>query len=98
MASMRRENMKITFAILGAFCVAAYTTNIIIDYNYMFLMAGDGTPYDILFNFVGGNPVIYPISVVALFLLYITGYYAIWFACRKKEVSRDAVPAAVEEK
>lgn len=84
LATMKRENMKITFAILGFFCVVAYIANIALDYNYMFLMRGDGTPYDILFDLVGGNAVIYPVSVVVLFLLYITGFYLAYFAGRKR--------------
>lgn len=89
MTSMKKKNMVITFAILLAFCVAAYTANILVDYNYMFLMRGDGTPYDILFNLVGGNPVVYPLSVVALFLLYIVSFYGVYYlvAGRKHRVS-----------
>ena len=81
MTSMKKQNMIITFSILVGFCVAAYTANVLIDYNYMFLMAGDGTPYDIL---VGGNKVLYPLSVVGVFLLYITGYYMVYFAITKR--------------
>jgi uncharacterized membrane protein YwaF len=77
MASLKKKNIGITFAILLFFCVAAYTANVLLDYNYMFLMAGDGTPYDILFNLLGGNPVLYPLSVVALFVIYILGYYGV---------------------
>lgn len=84
MTSMKKQNMIITFSILVGFCVAAYTANVLIDYNYMFLMAGDGTPYDILYNLVGGNKVLYPLSVVGLFLLYITGYYLVYFAITKR--------------
>ncbi len=86
MASMKKKNIGITFAILLAFCVAAYVANILVDYNYMFLMGGDGTPYDILFNLVGGHPVIYPLGVVALFLVYIVSYYGVYYllAGRKK--------------
>ena len=43
LASLKKENVLITFAILLSFCVMAYIANITIDYNYMFLMAGDGT-------------------------------------------------------
>ena len=85
MTSMKKQNMVITFSILIGFCVAAYTANVLIDYNYMFLMAGDGTPYDILFNLVAGNKVLYPMSVVGLFLLYITGYYLVYFAITKRK-------------
>lgn len=86
MAGLKRKNIGITFAILGVFCAAAYVANIILDYNYMFLMAGDGTPYDILYNLVGGSKVFYPLGVVALFVLYIALFYL--FVClfgKKKE-------------
>ncbi len=75
MAGLKKENVGLTFAILVGFCVAAYVANVIVDYNYMFLMAGDGTPYDILYNLVGGSKIFYPMSVVALFLIYIGVFY-----------------------
>ena len=79
MASMRKKNIWITFSILGGFCVAAYIANVLIPYNYMFLMNHDGTPYSIFYNLVNGNPVLYPMVVVLLFLLYITAFYAAYF-------------------
>lgn len=84
MASMKKKNIGISFAILLGFCVAAYIANILIDYNYMFLMAGDGTPYDILYNLVDGHKVLYPLAVVALLLVYITGFYGVYFCVQKK--------------
>ncbi len=84
MTSMKKSNIGITFSILLVFCVAAYVANIIVDYNYMFLMAGDGTPYDILFNLVGGHPVIYPVLVVAMFVAYIALYYRLFFVFTRK--------------
>lgn len=85
MGRMKKQNMWITFAILMFFCVAAYTANVLVDYNYMFLMAGDGTPYDILFNLVGGHPVLYPLSVVALFVVYVWAFYGVWHIVEKKK-------------
>ena len=85
MSSMKKQNIVITFGILIGFCIAAYIANLLVDYNYMFLMRGDGTPYDILFNLVKGNPVAYPLSVVALFLLYITGFYWVYFLVHKRK-------------
>ena len=88
MASMKRKNVPITFSILLGVCVLAYVANILVDYNYMFLMRGDGTPYDILYNLVGGHQVLYPVGVVVLFLVYIVGYYGVFYlATRKKKVS-----------
>lgn len=86
MASMKKKNIIITFSILLGCCILAYIANICVDYNYMFLMRGDGTPYDILFNLVGGHPVLYPVGVVMLFLMYIVGYYGIYFLATRKKV------------
>ena len=83
MASMKKKNLWITLSILLGFCVAAYIANVVLDYNYMFLMRGDGTPYDIFFNLVGGHPVLYPCLVVSLFLFYIAGFYGIYYVVKK---------------
>jgi len=88
MASMKKKNICITLGILTGFCVAAYIANRLLNSNYMFLMAGDGTPYDILFNLTGGSPVVYPLSVVALFLVYICGFYGVYFLCKGKKAER----------
>ena len=90
MASMKRKNLPITYAIITAFSVAAYIANIIGDYNYMFLMRGDGTPYDLLHSLLGGNPVLYPICVVLLFFVYILAFSAIFNAARNKSNANKA--------
>ncbi len=87
MASMKKRNIGVTFAIMIFFCIAAYIADLLIPYNYMFLMRGDGTPYDILYNLVGGSRVAYPIGVLALFLLYIALYYLIFYLIKKKKRS-----------
>lgn len=91
MASMKRENIFISYSILLAFCVVAYIADILLPYNYMFLMSGDGTPYDILFNLVNGNKTLYPVSVVALFLLYISLYYYLIFVIRRKNKAKTPI-------
>ena len=75
MASMKRKNIHITFSIIGVFSILAYVSGFFLDKNYMFLFAGDGTPYDIVYKFVGGSPVLYPIAVILLFLVYIALFY-----------------------
>ncbi len=85
LAKMRKNNILISFAIITAFAVMAYIANVIIPYNYMFLMAGDGTPYDILYNLVGGHKVIYSISVVALFYIYISSFYGVHYIFKKNK-------------
>lgn len=85
MASMKRKNMLITFSILCGTCVAAYVANVLLDYNYMFLMRGDGTPYDIMYNWVDGHRVLYPCIVVAMFLLYISAFYGMYFLLGRRK-------------
>ena len=77
MTRMHRRNIPITICVLLSFSVAAYAANIALDYNYMFLMGGDGTPYDILYKMLDGDPVLYPLGVIGLFLVYIVGFYAV---------------------
>ncbi len=87
LASMKKRNIPITYAIFAFFVAAALIANAALDYNYMFLRRGDGTPYDVLFNLVGGNPVLYPVGVVALFVIYIAAFYAVYYlVSRKKSV------------
>ena len=85
MTSMKKRNIGITFAILLFFCAAAFIANKLIGYNYMFLVRGDGTPYDIIYNLVNGSPVLYPAIVVGLLLVYIALFYLIFFLIRQKK-------------
>lgn len=89
MASMKKRNIPITLSILSGFCIAAYVANVLIDYNYMFLVRGDGTPYDIFYNLVGGSPILYPIVVVLLFFIYITAFYTVYFAIKRARAKKE---------
>ena len=96
LGKMKKKNIGITFGILFGFCIAAYVANVTIPYNYMFLMAGDGTPYDILYNLVGGSKVLYPLGVVLLFVIYIVLFYWIHYLVnRKKEAVKEPETANV---
>ena len=87
--SLKRKNIFITFAILTGFCIAAYIANILLDYNYMFLMRGDGTPYKILYSLVNGNKILYPASVYLLFVIYILAYYGVYYLIKKKKSKNE---------
>lgn len=84
MASMKKKNIPLSYAIVTGFSVVAYVVDIIGDYNYMFLMRGDGTPYDILFNWVGGSPILYPLGVVLLLFIYITVFNRVFVYSRHR--------------
>ena len=79
MAKMKKKNFPITFSVLLFFIVCAFVANKILNYNYMFLVRGDGTPYEVLYSLVGGNPILYPLGVVCMFLAYILLFYGIYF-------------------
>ncbi len=89
MASMKRRNIGITYLILLGFGVAAFVANQCLDCNYMFLVRGDGTPYDIFYNMVDGNAVLYPLLVIGTLLLYITVFYGIYFFKHKTVSSSE---------
>lgn len=85
LAPLKKKDIPVTFGILLGFCLGAWVANTYLDTNYMFLVRGDGTPYDILLNLLGGHPIFYPLCVIALFFLYITGFYCIHYFTKKKE-------------
>ena len=87
MISLKKKNFPITLAVLLGFSVLAYIANVTLDYNYMFLMNHDGTPYVIFYDLVGGHPVFYPLIVVGLFVAYISLFYYIYSLIQKKKVS-----------
>lgn len=88
MASMNRRNIPVTFSIMIGFCAAAFAANKLLDYNYMFLVRGDGTPYDLLYGLVSGSPVLYPLLVVLLLLVYIAVFYLVFFLIKKSRKVR----------
>ena len=90
LCSMKKKNIIISYVILFAFCLAAYIANVLFETNYMFLMAGDGTPYDIIYNLVNGNKVIYPLIVVCLFIAYISIFYYIFMLIKNNKSKKIA--------
>lgn len=96
MISLKKKNLYITLGILGGFSVIAYIANIFLGTNYMFLMRDDGTPYFIFYNMVGGSPVLYPLVVVGVFVLYVVGYYHVYHLIKRKKEEKIA-KANIEE-
>ncbi|MDY6391450.1 MAG: hypothetical protein SPL80_01260, partial [Bacilli bacterium] len=78
MAKLKWENFPWCCLTMAVFCLLAYIADVTIPYNYMFLMRGDGTPYDILYHLLDGNPILYPVLVVVLFFVYIGAFYGIY--------------------
>lgn len=87
MVSLKKENIWITVSILFFFVAMAMLANATLHYNYMFLRSHDGTPYVIFWNLVGGNKVLYPMTVILSFLLIMTIHYLIYYlvVCKKQK-------------
>ena len=85
LSKLKGRNAVPCLALLALFCGGAMIANAALDYNYMFLRAGDGTPYDILYNLVGGHSVLYPLAVIGLFVVYMGIFYGIAALTHKKE-------------
>ena len=90
MISLKKKNLPITLGILGVFSVLAYVANLVLDYNYMFLMRDDGTPYSIFYNLVNGSPILYPILVIGAFVLYVVLFYYIYHLIISKKTTQKA--------
>ena len=87
--TLKMKNLPICEALLGFFVTAALIINPIIGYNYMFLVSHDGTPYSIFYNMVGGNPILYPMIVILIFVLWIVIYYVIARALSVKKSRKN---------
>ena len=99
MLKLKVKNIKWVVTILFGFAILAYIADITIPYNYMFLMRGDGTPYDIFYDMVGGNPVLYPMVVMLLFVLYMAVVYGIAYifpSFRRQAFEKKAVEESPE--
>ncbi len=90
LAKLKKRSVVPCLALLFGFCGAAFIANAVLDYNYMFLRAGDGTPYDIAYNLVGGHPVLYPVLVIGLFVVYMGAFYGISTLIRKSKKAKIA--------
>lgn len=88
MKSMKKRNIFSVFFILTSFCAAAHLANEILDYNYMFLVRGDGTPYEILYSLVNGHSVFYPLGVIVMFLVYISAFYGIYYLATGRKAEK----------
>lgn len=88
MTSMKNKELPITFGILSLFFILAFVANKTLGTNYMFIVRGDGTPYDIVYNLVKGNKVLYPASVYLLFVIYIVLFRTIFMKCKNAKLTK----------
>lgn len=91
--SLKRENIWISFAILGGFEALALTadlTNAPHQDNYMFFRDSDGTPFSIVENIVDEDQILYTVFVMALYYVYLAGYIGVTLLCRRKSGKKTA--------
>lgn len=80
---MEKRNIPFVIGVLFIYM----TITLIVDYtlgkNFMFFMGGEGTPFDIFFNLVKGNLILYQIIVYILQCGYIGVFYLIYYPLAK---------------
>lgn len=76
---MEKRNIPFVIGIL----VVLMTVALVVDYttgkNYMFLLGGEGTPFDLFLNMVGGNLIAYQIIIYILQCGYIGLFYVVYY-------------------
>ena len=90
MQRMKKRNILPNLAMITSFAIIAYIVGVLVPYNYMFLFSHDGTPYEMFYNLVNGNKVLYPMVVVALFYFYILVFYGVYFLITKQIEKRKS--------
>ena len=91
LACLQKRNVPGSLALLFGFCGAAMVANSLLDYNYMFLRSHDGTPYQIIYDVVGGHPILYPAMVIGLFVVYMGVFYGVASLLRHKKRAKVTV-------
>lgn len=91
LARLQRRSLWGALTLLFGFCGAAMVANALLDYNYMFLRSHDGTPYQIIYDAVGGNPILYPAAVIGLFVVYMGSFYGVAALVRHKKRAKVTV-------
>ena len=91
LAELKKRHVVPCLALLALFCGGAMIANAALDYNYMFLRSHDGTPYQILYDLVGGHSVLYPVAVIGLFVVYMGAFYGIAALIRKSKKVKATV-------
>ena len=91
LARLQRRSLWGALTLLFGFCGAAMVANALLDCNYMFLRSHDGTPYQIIYDAVGGNPILYPTAVIGLFVVYMGIFYGVAALVRHKKRAKVTV-------
>jgi len=82
LATMEKKNIAVTVGTFLCFLVVAEFVNLSLHKNYMFLVTPDGTPFEIVWSWTQGNPVLYPILVSILMVLYMGAFYGVYYAVK----------------
>ena len=98
---MKMRNAPISCLILGVFEALALGVDILqrptpYQSNYMFFTSPDGTPFQICYDLVAGNQVLYTVFVMLLYFVYLILFYAVYLfvyraARKKREESRKTL-------
>ena len=86
---MEKRNIPFVIGILFVFMSITLAVDYATGKNYMFFLGGDGTPFGIFYDWVGGNLIAYQIIIYILQCGYIGVFYLIYYPIAKRIKARQ---------
>ena len=80
---MENKNMPWTIGVLVIYMTTALIIDYVDNHNFMFFFNGDGTPFTLFHNLVGGNKILYQIEIYILQCGYMALFYVVYNAIKK---------------
>ena len=80
---MEKKNIPYVIGLLFVFMTIALIMAYAFNKNFMFFFNGDGTPFTLFHDMVGGNKIAYQIIIYILQCGYIGGFYAFYYPFMK---------------
>ncbi len=92
LATMEKKNIPLTMGTFLGFLLVAEVINLTLHKNYMFLVTPDGTPFELVKAMVNGNPIAYPLLVSFLMILFMVGFYGVYYLIQKAVSKKGLQP------
>lgn len=90
---MEKRNIPFVFGVLFFYMIIALICAYAFNKNFMFYFHGDGTPFTLFYDMVGGNLPIYQIIIFVLQHSYIGIFYSIYYPVANAVKKHRAVAA-----
>lgn len=93
---MEKKNIPWTIGILFVYMTIALIVDYVDNHNFMFFFFGDGTPFVLFHDLVGGNKILYQIEIYVLQCGYMGLFYVIYYQIMKAIEKKKTTPKKQE--